>query len=244
MSYYFSKKKLSNNEYNDLINSNSLEEIKNKINKLLVDDNEDSLNSNFSFVRSLSLNEYDKYIFNNTFDGTITKNDDNVFHHFTNQSSYDTFFTYTDNVPFTPYAGKPITLFPSTRIYLKNDGTKCRYAKIYNENSYTLFNNYTLTIDNTSSNISIIGSNNTPRTYEIFSSDDNQAAVVYNYSSQYVEGFKLSLTKSNTKSNITMTAIAWNRAAVGTYTLTINQCGCFRPVIQYIDNHKANNIFL
>ena len=69
---------LTDEQYNNLMNSNSLEEIKSLLSQN--NENDDISSKNLVSIRILSKNEFNNYIKNGALDGSVIIYDDNVWH--------------------------------------------------------------------------------------------------------------------------------------------------------------------
>lgn len=83
---------LSKEQYNTFLNSNSLDDFINLRNSVEVVEGLVSIPKDYIAIRSLSLNEYEKYINNGTCDGSISKDNINVWHYI---DKLDSTYNYT-----------------------------------------------------------------------------------------------------------------------------------------------------
>jgi len=226
-------------------NNFNINEIKNELLSLFNENIEDSPTRNLFSCRILSIDEYDKYILNSTLNGSINKYDSNVWNDF-----------LKTNVNGFVCCHRPIGESISTW----NSGIKQNKFVCYSNTNikklpeYTNFNNYEVrgcspnVKDNVYvyTNLSQDDSNNKckyatqRKTYESFQSDwvdfEKWSYMIIEISSKEL------IDKQQTKK----TTVVVNAPIVcsngATHTLTCNNYLCFRPVFNYVDNNKSENI--
>jgi len=235
MSYFFSKNKLSDSEYNDLINSNSLEEIKNYLNNIIKKDENDNSNENLMIIRILSYDEHKKYITSSTLSGSISKNDINVWNN-SDMVRYRT-FSYEESYNGWNYSEYLRCFRNNTKIRIneilkENDNYDCFFptgGRVKNSPSYfTQYNSLIQNNNNNNGNVYLI-----PSVIQFWTSQGGYNNSYYRNDISYIY-----LTKNQLKYTISFLKTNGNW-----WFMEFNFVPAFRPVFNYIDNNKSNNIY-
>jgi len=245
---YQLKSPITNELYNKLMSELS-SETKNDITSLLQEVNENINLSNKFSIRVLSEEELFKYIKNETLDGSINANDDNVWHNVIIQEKFYIGQSYGQNIPTNQInrlfssvvENKYLSLVhiipvssstPSGRYYLyyytTYVPTYCNICQNNTNNSFDLKFNYpTLKFW-----IGFLS------TYD-FSS--NWGKTFYSYMNLANANYT---AKSNTyyNSNVYET-VGTHNSNTHRVQVYFSYYSCFRPVFQYMDNNKSINIF-
>ena len=201
-------------------------------------------NTNNINIRILSENEYNKFLLNSNFGGSITAGANNVFNFYNNNitiSCVAALGAHAANVSNNTYDTRQLLI---TRNSINSNGTINWHAAQYG-GSYT---------DSTSCYFEII-INNKNNTYQsINKTYPNYECLYGNYSgSEYLldtqnkKAIPIKFSNSNFQ-NISKTSSVHTFAHTASYnshkmTLNINVIPCFRPIFQYIDNNKSSNIY-
>jgi len=230
---------LTDEQYNNLMNSNSLEEIK----SLLSQNNANSNNivdENLISIRVLSKNEYNKFIVNSTLDGAIVQFDVDSWHYSKCCSALETIFVMTDwynnsSSLVNPYI--PADLLKLNRISIYGQG-EFRNYKTYNFGN----KNGEIVNDNKSSVCNILPNYSA---YVVLYGQSQYTGITCKYF--LVDDNNLLIDKNITNKNFTLSSniIYYHRNNEASVQLDIlcDLFVCFRPVFQYKDNVKSENIF-
>ena len=208
---------ISDELYNQIVNTNSPNELW-ELKNLIINNsiNENDSNKNSINIRSLSINEYNKYIINDTLKGSITNNNINVWRHQNFHRSYRT--------------------------------TDCNYACAYtivsiargSTNNVTNLLSETLQNNSNQNNVSLADIKLELHNYDYYRS--SVGTTYSGYGHDYYNLLQHNISKSQSTLTFRMSA-----TAKANYTTTVILNGtvymCFRPIFQYIDNKKSNNIF-
>ena len=176
-------------------------------------------------ARILSREEYDKYITNGTADGSISKNNDNVYHYESDGcNNGKSYYISVDNNGKYPDAEKALCHYPDlVRLFQtnataginyelmqdnKNEQCFCyRYSDSIFDIRYVVFSTY-------QTSVSSIGTLNF-NSLNILNKNDN---------------IKIAVTRSTLPASNLI------------YTLSVSTNTCFRPVFKFVDNSKSVNI--
>lgn len=219
-------KQEANNRLNELWNSNIdlndknvLKEI-NQLTAILA--NFETFDKNYIRIRLLSMKEYNKYIKNETFEGSITKNDKNVWNY---QNVPGTSFIYNyDSNDWTRY-----------KQYMVNpNNVVCLSGGNYHDYIYDCELFFDILLDN--NNDKFVTIRQSSGKYDCYFLDSHSSISI----SQSVEIPDIvSFDKNNYRISITNVSVRHPDLR-----LTVNLLiGGFRPVFQYIDNNKSKNVF-
>ena len=218
-----------------LINNFTFEEFKEYFFNSVVDNENNDSNNNLISIGILSINEYTKYIRNSTCNGSITANNINVWHINTyNSSAYcilvqDTYGgeeTVKNQITQSCCEGLPTThtvIDKTTNNYVRTYYQTCMFELLQNNNQDKIYTNFThkyIICAYVHSGYNYSSSRMTLKhiTIPIVSKSHANNAIVDN------------VTRSYNSRNITT-------------TLSVSVYGCFRPVFQYKDNQKSNNVY-
>lgn len=211
---------IDNKVYKQLINSKTPEEFWNNKNLLDITSNPE-LNKDNVLIRTLSSDEYSKYIKNGTADGSITSNNVNVWHN-----------TSEVRKGYYSIRGSDSSAWHSTNF------TRAQCTNVDN-NSTTILN-----IELLSNNSSTI---HYPSTYPIFIEyiaiwgGARYAQKAYANSIFSLNSFNMNKNIDVIQHIITSTLRDASNGAIN-YNLYIRICTGFRPILNFIDNNKSTNI--
>ena len=203
------------NDFNDFLLNHNYDindsDIKNTLQSIINENTNDISTKESILCRILSINEYNKFVINDTLDGSITKSDDNVWHKFVPQGYTNNLFvnwgqrldTATLTSYYENYSDNTTNITP--RIYTYSIVIGACYAYPENNGSWTRANRTSPNNDN--KNLSIISSNIT-----VYRGDKGSFDNATDY---------------------------WYTGVRVYY----NEYKTFRPVFNYIDNKKSNDIF-
>ena len=223
---------IDNKVYKQLINSKTPEEFWNNKSLLNINNNIE-LDKDDILIRSLSVNEYDKYIIKGTADGSISKYNVNTWHYNTTNPICYYFILGSINAQ---------SCYNSIK-------SSCNLTKNYNEITVMGINqmpgydsvfgrSYTLNSP-TSINTELTQNNNSTFTETNKSNLIELSVQCYNYSST---GKHLLVNKVD-KNKPTYTYSNFvNHYGEARLTVNYNFISCYRPVFNFIDNSKSTNI--
>ena len=237
----YKSRSISQEEYNQIFSELNTETAKNLFSSIFKEEADDTdLSSNgLVLCRVLSLNEYNKYIVNSTLDGAITANNSNVWRNFIQK-----------------YRG----IRAGSGSFSSGQSVWCRGTGSYVTLKFSNSNLYNADGSVSTYNESICVC--------ILSDNANSQNKFYSSYSGYIEGWgnyghpshigefrnyelkNVSAVINCNKTNTTFTLATvygqtswtpWDGAATYTYNLIGNIS--FRPVFQYVDNSKSDNIY-
>ena len=220
---------ITNETYNQIleaINSNEKKELFASIFKIK---KEESTNNTTTFIRILSKNEYNKYIINGTLDGSITAGHYDVWNDNEVGESYEgVYYLYPDD-------GEGNQSWDYVKQWLANPN----FVYIGHNNLNKTYNiNYETLSDNTGETNQRIKKYQ-PRYDAITLWSGRYNGAVYN--------MNISFNKNETmnknlgyKTDYRVTA---DHVNPGKIEMNFNLNSCFRPVFQFLNNQKSNNIF-
>ena len=222
-----------------------------------------NINENFLLIRSLSINEYDKYLINSSLSGAIVTGDDKVWRYTSNNTTKGMSYYWSSQgrnrynnltVGSKLDNGYVVKYSNSTKIYAQGR-TAYKFGSSYAIIDYS---------DNTwSENLNFFASivqNSTENQSVMISSEKYDFELIANYSAyDYSElrGQYFSTTNRHTSTvNKTSTAptiffngnmyVRFSNNYYGAnFYIQFNLCHvpCFSPVFQYIDNNKSENVY-
>ena len=218
---------ISDELYNEILNVEFPPELLKIKNSIISSNNEnqgDISNKNSILVRTLSLNEYDKFIINNTCGGSITKNDIDVWHYIKNPVGNSYAATCSSGSP----QGLDVSYLTHSVTYLGQIGAQTKnynYTIIYEICSTNSSNQHTAKNQQQCICDAIVGNHN---------------GIKY----VYVQDRQTFQVNYQTNKNIEYQQLIKN-VTYGSATIrfTFNVSMMFRPVFQYIDNKKSTNIY-
>jgi len=245
--------------YDSLKNIKNFEEFETFRNSLEISDNDISNGKLFS-VRTLSKKEYDKFIMQETLNGSITANDANTWNSSSN-ISYKSLFLIVTQVN---YGG-------DTSSYGKfnpNTNWDSLTGNVFNINSYIKNNDYILynqiipggTSTQTLNKMTELLQDNKTNAFSLSIGCKilEIATATYNdmyrnwyaycgYRDSIVHGTTISGSATATKTQTKLT-YSWNSSLhfitpITYCTRNLNINLCFRPIFQYVDNNKSANIY-
>lgn len=228
---------LSQEELNQIQSIDSLEELKNFIFSSI--GNNESNESSNSILRTLSRNEYIKYLTNNALDGAITKNDDNVWHH-KYKGKWGSAY-YENRWYKTIQAGLQINTFKGQNVIpyhslsdLIADGNMSIFDT--RTDTFTLYNEL---YNNNVNNKAIYNTENKNFVFEFWGGQGGDAG--------WRDYKKIELSyqpeKTFTKFDQTVAVEKQYDGNTRSFYGRVIIYSCFRPVIQYIDNKNSIDIF-
>ena len=229
---------LSKEQYNTFLNSNSLDDFINLRSSIEINDELVSIPKNYIAIRTLSADEYNKYIIEGTADGSIIAN----------------------NVEVWQYKTKPLTCFGSYNSYSdpasfwNTSHFDEKYPKPGQDGFIGQYSN-----DDFTMNIPVYGiilMNNIAKQAQYYCCPNEYLLATANYSpsmnyywvSKYISPLVTiySANKDYTNDFSTGTHSINNRMPgySGGVTVTVNLLAysSFVPVFQYVDNNKSTNI--
>jgi len=227
--------------------------------QLIINENDaNDINESLILTRMLSYDEYNKYIKNDSLNGSITENNNNVWHHFINNKEFNIYFAWlNDGGGFNENTWKT-TILNNLKTYKKIDFTKYLQDKCYlKDYQYNYDKN---TIDITSLYVEQTNNDST-NTYK-FNGPMQYILCTNLYWRGYYNGFisqisgngcsalvsyidvsSYTINKSNTSETkhiySTMYSEYWSRQI----DFRFQFLSSFRPVFNYVDNRKSNNIY-
>jgi len=235
---------ISQELYKQLINSNLEDSLKNEL-VALHNANIETYDKNFMSIRILSQEEYNKYIIEGTCDGSIIKKDKQVWNYINHKYGWFSIYTgYTDisESEYLKYANSTANV---NNKYLPEAKYDELIKHVYAGNYYNVYPDFTLygelIIDNTNDNFSI-HSFDYNRKMEILGTDNYG---YFNKISTSIYDIKRLVKKTQMKISTSLTAECGisGRIQRPHVQATINHYCCYRPVFQYVDNNKSQNIF-
>ena len=227
---------IDNKVYKQLINSKTPEELWNNKSLLSIDSNIE-LDKDDILIRTLSLNEYNKYVVNSTCDGSIVKYSNQVWQYKT--KVFTCFGTYTN-------FSNPASFWDTSKV----DGSYPRPGQDGFIGQYS-GNNFTM-------NVPVYGimlTNNTAgqATYYCYPQKYLLATVnrAYDYvwSSKYISPSVTTYSANkNYTNNVSVGSPSISNAMAGwgggiTVTVNLQAYSSFVPVFNYVDNNKSDNIY-
>ena len=218
---HYLKTPLSDEIYNQLLSiSNSTEFVA----SLFEERNEEQQTTNNTIsIRMLSEKEYQNYIKTNTLDGSITKNNDDVWHYYYNP--YYIILMYASG-----HKNDAANRFASYSGVLKTKN--CNYVTCGNGANYYL-PNYRELYSNNKTNIA-------------YNSENEFTDVQVLYYNPFESGLRnLGTSISNNSSKNTFPYKYFSASGSGGFQVSCNiyRYTAFRPVFQYVDNRKSTNIY-
>ena len=237
---------ISDDLYNQIINSNLEQPLKNLLISLQQDNN---TFNNAIAIRVLSSNEYKKYIDNGTLDGSITANNENVWH-FVNGQDIIIFWQRYDQDKYTDseilnyvkqfvqnyYSFNNIKTYKVIRIQTAQNNGVASFGNIY----------YSIKQDNRTNTTSLIPDKQILYFFAcswgyvyamntwISDSESSRAR----YTCFYNEFYK-NIAKNSNNIYDSRTG-SWRGSGYGR-SANVNFVTCFRPVFNYQDNNKSKN---
>ena len=207
--------------YDSLKNIKNFEEFEDFVDSLQTNDNE-SINNNSIIVRLPSESEYNLYIETDSLNGCITKNDVNVWHTHVNSNQDVVYNTQNVTAPPTKYV---------TVNFL--------FEMFENNNDFNISTN-----DKSNSYFVWIGcfceGDNTYRSEWYHATQNNWGG----YASTQHNVFNVNRSKNYYGFSERHYIRTYNSRNINcAQDVTINFSMCFRPIFNYMDNHKSNNIF-
>lgn len=209
---------LSTSENFDIENNDIKQQFLNIYNQIFDNKENNSINKNSSNIRILSLNEWNKYIANDTLNGSISAKNINVWHYIQTTDYYKELITDYKQVRetydkvsyfelFSDNTSNIIKTNMSYKINLKCNWTNRKYPEsnqyYWGVESYQSPASFSKSLSLNSFNFECIAPSNKGYTYDTPSNDYSFVAL-----------------RIRTKEYM-----------------------CFRPVLQYVDNKKSNNIY-
>ena len=225
---------LSKEQYNTFLNSNSLDDFISLRNSVEIVEGLINIPKDHVAIRTLSLSEYNKYIKNGTLDGSIIKNDINVWNTKTyNSQAYCTLAQDTyggESSVQSTITNSVCEGLPTTHIIV--DKNKLPQNKIFYDSCI----------------------------FELYQNNETNK-VFTNFTHKYIicaythSGYSYSASRMNMK-YITIPSVTkncYNDSVINNITRTLNSknftttlnlslIGGFRPAFKFVDNNKSTNI--
>jgi len=233
---------ISDELYNEILNTEFPPELLNIKNSIINSNiNNNQISKLNILIRTLSKNEYNAFIRNNTLNGAITKYDINSWHYDKCCDSSNTFFVSSDWYGYPansvdPYI--PEELRKLNKQYFPGNGQGSPYYQTYNfgNKNLEIINNNKLSVCNVvihfSAYVALYAkSQYTGVTCKYFFVDDSNLLIEKNFANK----------KFTLSSNIIY--FHTNNSHSVKFDVLCDANFCFRPVFQYIDNNKSKNIY-
>jgi len=219
--------------YNQLINSNTLEELLTSRDLIRNSQNTqgDVSNENFVLIRILSKNEYDKYIKNGNLNGSVTENNMNTW----NYSRYNGYLML-----FGVYGGYNIDTYDTFQSRDKNlkapkNRVSCYHKGAWHDAANWIMQTYFI--------FEILSNNNENKNTGIFN-NDVLLEIYINTSETIYKNYSVPKNVTFNKSEINhLDSFSASPVSYVTGTIKLNCYSSFRPVFNYKDNNKNNYIF-
>ena len=243
------------NILNENLNGNLTDEdAENQINTL-VGNNEEDINiqlKNIVFVSILSKQEFDKYIINSTFSGSITANDVNVWHWFKSLSIYA--WVYFGGSAGSYSTAKNYKAFPDTGRLINQDNYRYPYESESRWSAggngwctwnYNVQTTHYSELSSTNINDSF-NSRSVKGQYDVYSGDTNTGGGISTFRSvwsyQSIDLRNAVVTK-NTANKIYNLVTKPRSGSNGFIRMDISLQPSFRPVFRFIDNKHSHGVF-
>lgn len=207
-------------------------------------------NKNYSGIRCLSKEEYDRYLINGTCDGSIIANNINVWHYDNNRSAKShLLYSFGEDRNYNwSYQKMAQVSSEVSQLYCYNDVNNIiavfensRHNNPFPSRTYTYNYNVDILINNASNKFYMKNAITLDCIALYFNQQTNKVQLSGGRKTIYIP---FDLNKNFTKNNYSVTSTfsdgGWNKLTV---TLNANLNTCFRPVFFYIDNNKSKNIY-
>jgi len=218
-----------NEKYNALMNAKSAEEMWQLRESFLENNNENILDKNLISIRILSNNEYNDFIVSGTCNGSITTNNNNVWHNSINQNYKLSNDPNSANSSDSPgYTSNGITYVGQ---YGMNDGS----YRLYRTSVNGIFE---LLQNNTNNLFTVLA--NTSLSVTWFSKTGY--SWVYGSFTDSLEN-KYSINKTSNSVKIKTMNLGYTSGRGSSIEAICYVVSSFRPAFQYVDNNKSINLF-
>ena len=196
-----------------------------------------------TIIRTLSKEEYEKYIVNGTCDGAVTSNSKNVYNHLFSPTIYGLTTGHSERLP---TKNTTLYVYPlNSNIILKFDRSSLKYydgtIHTHNEKIFACMltnNNYNMASTYSSYSGYV-------ESYGFYGHPSYGVLANYNYKNivpgEYTNKENIQVILASLKSTSRWTEESRYSDANSTYNL-VGQLS-FRPVFQYKDNNKSKNLY-
>ena len=219
---------LPNNAIKEIMLLSNAEDIKSLISSYIQEENNDT-DKDYLYVRILSANEYTKYLLNDTLDGSISKQGEDVWH--LSLGNVGQSFLIECLGDRGQGYGDYLYHYPNViRIHRTTSSTR---------NTTNVNINYELVENNASNNCNM---KSIKRVFDItiwwFGNWQSRGST-----QSTTLGEVQSLSKNNISISKTLPAVTVSENGGWSETLNIIMYSGFRPIFQYIDNKKSENFY-